>query len=345
MKISRIAILGGNGALGGWIEEELTDLGLTVFSLEKDEYNIVTDQDKIMDFLKRNKVELVVNCAAKTDVDWCEKHQETARKVNAAAPCELYSQMIKTSSCPVKWFVCFSTEMVFDGTKGERYVEDDKVNPPNYYGRTKAALEMVLQKLYESTWNGIRRQRVRYTVIRTSWLYQEHFILGREGNCWPKSMLRALQERKKLYFANDVRSCPTSYQSLADFVAILVTKIQTTTGNRLAPLTGIIHVCGTRSTTRWRWFRCIIERYATKNRRVGTKWVEDVPYELYQKLNPEPARRPLDARLDNSKARSYGWEPVNWRDGTEGFVDNAKGVFDYFDHRRSNDKLPPEIRW
>ena len=319
MKIERVAIV-GDGVLTYFIQREMRKRNIVCYTLRKDKYNIVGHQDEIVKFCKDQKIDVLINCAAKTDVDWCEQHQQRAMKVNAEAPGKLYNALITTKTCPVKWFICFSSEMVFDGRKEERYVEEDPTSPRNVYGVSKATLEMLLLAIARKDSNKTRRTRVRYTCVRTSWLYHDQFILGKHFRGWPRSMIRRLHENKKIWVATDIRGCPTCYSDLAGFVGIVITEIKKRTGAKLGELEGIINAAGPRSVSRARWLQAIKEGLDEGGVRYDCREVIELPYQEYRKQVDEPTQRPYNGRLDSSKARSLGWKPKSWRVATEEIV-------------------------
>jgi len=101
----------------------------------------------------------VINAAAYTDVDRAESEEALAFAVNAKAP----SRLAAETACRGIPLVHISTDYVFDGRKGARYVEQDEVAPLNVYGRSKLAGE-----------RGVRAANPRHVILRTSWVYSPY---------------------------------------------------------------------------------------------------------------------------------------------------------------------------
>ena len=101
-------------------------------------------------------IDVIVNCAAYTDVNRAETDPETARKVNAFAPAAL-AQAAKAAGAML---IHVSTDYVFDGTSNVPYTEDAAKNPLGVYGRTKLEGE-----------NAVAASGCRHLIFRTSWLY------------------------------------------------------------------------------------------------------------------------------------------------------------------------------
>ncbi|EHP86147.1 dTDP-4-dehydrorhamnose reductase [Methanotorris formicicus] len=106
----------------------------------------ITDENKIKETIKKINPDFVVNTAAMTNVDLCETERDSAYKINA-----LGAKYIGEACKEIDCYLChISTDYVFDGEKGD-YVEEDEINPINYYGYTKAEGEKLLNELdYDS---------------------------------------------------------------------------------------------------------------------------------------------------------------------------------------------------
>lgn len=155
--INKILILGGTGQLG--IE--------LVNSLSKKEFNIlipsrleldITNYTKIKNYLIDNKPDLVINCAAYTNVSNCEIHKQESYSVNVKAP-EYLSKLCAEADI---YLFHFSTDYVFDGSKNS-FSEKDICNPINEYGKQKLEAE-----------NLISFNAKKYFIFRISWLYSAH---------------------------------------------------------------------------------------------------------------------------------------------------------------------------
>ena len=139
--------------------------------------------------LNNNKFDIIINCAAYTQVDKAEQEAELANQINHLA----VKQLASIASNQQARLIHISTDYVFDGESGKPYTETDTPNPINAYGRTKLAGEKALQALMP----------INAIIIRTSWLYSEY------GNNFVSTMLRLGKERDELSVVNDQMGSPT----------------------------------------------------------------------------------------------------------------------------------------
>ena len=138
--------------------------------------------------IKENAPDIVINAAAYTDVDGCEKAKDECFTVNAEAVKNI------AEACREKniRIIHFSTDYVFDGNSNEPYKEDCPCNPINVYGASKLAGERYLQKLSDN-----------YILIRTEWLY------GKNGKNFVRTILEKAQTSNKLEVVDDQIGSPT----------------------------------------------------------------------------------------------------------------------------------------
>mgnify|MGYP006279782939 CR=1 FL=1 len=132
-----------------------TDLGLSIDSKQCD----ITDRAKVQSLLEASDPDLVVNCAAVTDVDECEQKQKAAQAVNAEAPKTIAEHCAKANI----QFVHVSTDYVFDGNQHKPYAVDDDPNPIQQYGQTKNAGEHAVEAMAPSA-----------IIVRPSFIYGIH---------------------------------------------------------------------------------------------------------------------------------------------------------------------------
>ena len=141
-----------------------------------------------------DRFDAVLHAAAWTDVDASEADPQGAAAVNVGG-----TQHVAELGEPL---VCFSSDYVFDGTKGTPYVESDPPNPLSVYGRTKLHGEAVAG---EDAW-----------IVRSSWLF------GWTGTNFVRTMLRLGSERDEVAVVDDQRGCPTYVGHLAEAARELV---------------------------------------------------------------------------------------------------------------------------
>jgi len=201
----KILICGGNGQLGSDCVQVLQEAH-EVFALNLDELDITdsSDVDRIVGHLTPD---IVLNCAAYTNVDVCETEREPAWKANVEGPKNLASGVTKYGGL----LIHISSDYVFDGRKKppEPYVEDDEPNPLSYYGRTKLEGEVAVMQATD-----------QYIILRTAWLYGIH------GRNFLKTILKlALRNPdKKVKVVNDQFGSPTWSFRLALQIAELIEK-------------------------------------------------------------------------------------------------------------------------
>ena len=150
--------------------------------------------NSVRSFCKENKIDLIINCAAFTNVDACETERESAFKVNVIGPRNL---AIVAQECNAK-LVHVSTDYVFSGDATKPYLESDVCGPKSVYGSTKYLGEQYVRNFCE-----------KYFIVRTSWLY------GYIGKNFVKTMVRLATEKNEIKVVNDQRGNPTNANDLA----------------------------------------------------------------------------------------------------------------------------------
>ncbi|SHK51807.1 dTDP-4-dehydrorhamnose reductase [Desulforamulus aeronauticus] len=194
-----ILIVGAHGMLGKDLAETLKTKHTLLLSSRN---NLdITDLKSCRDYISQAKPDLIINCAAYTQVDKCEEEIELAYKVNALGPRNL-AVISNEQNIPL---VQISTDYVFDGTKGTNYLEDDTKNPLSIYGKSKSLAEDYIMALLN-----------KFYIIRTSWLFGEH------GNNFIKTMLQIGKTRDSLAVVNDQFGSPTYTRDLAQAIADLI---------------------------------------------------------------------------------------------------------------------------
>ena len=195
----RILVLGSKGQLGTDLMEVLAPAHV-VRGVDIDDFDITSFSD-CREIIAEFGPEAVVNAAAYTNVDGCETERDLCFAVNA----EGVRNIARACSDRDIKVVHFSTDYVFDGTKGKPYVEEDLCNPINVYGQSKLQSEIYLKEYAGD-----------YLLIRTAWLY------GRTGKNFVKAILDKARQEKKLRVVNDQVGSPTYSADLALAVRLLL---------------------------------------------------------------------------------------------------------------------------
>lgn len=191
-----ILVVGAHGMLGRDLMALLGERGQGV---DIDEIDI-TSPESVLKVIGHLKPEVVVNCAAYTDVDGCESNIETAMAVNGEGVGYLAMACRDIGALLVQ----VSTDYIFDGGKGAPYVEDDAPCPLSVYGESKLAGEMNAAFCPE------------HLIVRTQWLY------GLHGKNFVETMLRLGSEKDQLTVVDDQIGSPTWTVDLARAVLALI---------------------------------------------------------------------------------------------------------------------------
>lgn len=193
-----ILVTGANGQLGRSLRRlasDSSDRYLFADVAGEDLLRLdITDAGAVESFVREQRVEAIVNCAAYTNVDRAEEEPHAAESLNAGAVATLAEAMRTVGGV----LVHVSTDYVFDGRGCIPYREDAAPGPQSVYGRTKLAGE-----------EAVRASGCRHVILRTAWLYSE------EGNNFVKTMLRLTAERPRLQVVFDQIGTPTYAGDLA----------------------------------------------------------------------------------------------------------------------------------
>jgi dTDP-4-dehydrorhamnose reductase len=185
--LTRVLITGAAGQLGAALQEEFA--GDEVLALTRADWDVAQPPPPSLP-----EVDLVLHAAAWTNVDGAEDDPQGAAAVNIGG-----TQHAAELGAPL---VLFSTDYVFDGTKGAPYVESDATNPQSVYGRTKLAAEAAAG---DDAW-----------IVRVSGLF------GWTSTNFVRTMLRLGAERDEVPVVDDQRGSPTYVGHLAAAVRELV---------------------------------------------------------------------------------------------------------------------------
>lgn len=262
-------VTGANGMLGQDLCPILEDAGYEV--VETDIKNLdITNEIQTLSVIKAENPDLVVHCAAYTNVDKAEEELEIASKINGLGTENVAKACAKTGAI----LVYISTDYVFDGTKETPYEPDDTPNPQNNYGLTKLQGENAVKKYCE-----------KYYIARTSWLYGHHgknFVetMIALAGVKPDSARVDEAKRAELKVVDDQIGCPTWTVELANGILKLLNKPY-----------GTYHICGSGFTS---WYGFAREIFSQCNLDVDLKPCTTEEF-------PRPAKRPRYSVMDNNK--------------------------------------------
>ena len=227
--MSRILVTGAGGMLGHDLLRAAERAGVEAHGATHAELDI-TDAGAVAEMIATTAPSVIVNCAAWTDVDGAEDHEEEAFLINATG-----AKVLAESGVRV---VQVSTDYVFAGDKPSAYVESDPVDPQSAYGRTKLAGDQAVLAADPAN-----------SVARTAWLF------GTDGNNFVETMLRLAADRGAVSVVDDQLGCPTFTGHLADALVELA-------GNPDAG--GIHHLAGNGEVTWFGFAKRIFEETNTR---------------------------------------------------------------------------------
>jgi dTDP-4-dehydrorhamnose reductase len=270
-------------------------LASAVKRLLPDEYQLLaydlpgfdlTNRDQVI-ALRELKPQIIINCAAYTNVDGCETCRELAMQVNGEGP-RFLAQLALDADATL---VHISTDFVFAGDKREPYQETDAVAPLSVYGKSKLrGEENILQ-------SGLKK----YFIIRTSWLY------GLNGNNFVETMIRLAKEHSELKVVADQHGTPTWTDDLARAVFALVRTDQY----------GIYHFSD-QGECSWHQFAAEIIDQAQKSEPLSVESIVPIPTEGY----PVPAERPKYSVMSKQKIQQVtGLDIPPWQESLHAYLE------------------------
>jgi dTDP-4-dehydrorhamnose reductase len=276
--MSNILVTGASGQLGS----ELKDLS----SLYPNNTFVFTDvaeldicnHTAVKEFIVKNEINIIINCAAYTAVDKAEEQEDLANAINHLAIAN-FAQIAKDINIKL---IHISTDYVFDGTNHVPYQETDEPNPQSVYGTTKLTGENAIKTINPAN----------TVIIRTSWVYSNY------GNNFVKTMLRLGKERKELGVIVDQIGTPTYARDLAKTILEILPKIN----NKNVE---VFHFSN-EGVCSWYDFANAIFEIGGINVKVNA--IETFQY-------PTAAKRPSYSVLNKSKIKNkFQIEIPNWKD-------------------------------
>jgi dTDP-4-dehydrorhamnose reductase len=280
MKHKKILILGANGQLGQEFVNILSDSKFNFVAPQEKDCDI-TDSAKLSAFVTQEAPEIVINCAAYNAVDDAEANPAVADLVNYQAVANI------ATICKEKniFFVHYSSDYVFDGTKGELYTEEDTVNPLNVYGKSKLAGEQAIQKLCAN-----------FLIFRLSW------VIGKGKQNFLYKLSGWAQNNKVLKISADEVSVPTFTNTVVDITLLALEE----------KLTGLYHLTNSGYASRYELAKAFI---------VGKK-LDNLVVPVPMSTFTVKAARPLFAAMSNAKlSKALDVEIPTWQEALIKFIE------------------------
>lgn len=220
----QLLVTGAGGLLGSNLAAVAAEAGISILAtyhnhepkVDVDSEQLdITDTDRFEGFIESYGPDLVINCAAMTDVDGCENAPEQARQINGVAP----GRMAGITRERDIGFVQVSTDYVFDGETDTQYEPDDETNPIQEYGRSKLLGEREVKKANSDA-----------LITRLSFVYGQNNHGDIEG--FPAWVLNRLEDEASTSLFTDQYITPTRAESAAETIFELHRNDQT----------GVVHV-------------------------------------------------------------------------------------------------------
>ncbi len=275
----KILVTGANGQLGSEFKllSSIYDKFTWVFT-DIDNLNLI-DFKNLNDNISKINPDLIINCAAYTDVDKAESEQEFANLLNFKA----IDLLSKWTSKNLSKIIHISTDYVFDGNSSIPLKEDSSTKPVNIYGMSKLKGEKVCQK---NDPNSI--------IIRTSWVYSIF------GNNFVKTISSLMKKNNSLSIIDDQIGSPTYANDLAEVIISII--------NYKEWIPGLYHYSNEGEVS-WFDFAKLIKKYFGYN--TYLKPISTFEY-------PTPAKRPYYSLLDKSKIKTtYNVNIPNYKSSLE----------------------------
>ncbi len=280
--MTTILLVGKNGQVGSELQNALLPCG-NLLALDRTQMDL-TQADAIRKTIREISPAIIVNAAGYTTVDKAENEAAVAMLVNATAPGILAEEASRLDAL----LVHYSTDYVYDGMCSEPYVEEDKANPVNVYGKSKLAGEQA-----------IRATGCKHLILRASWIYSVR------GTNFVLTMLRLGRIRKEIAVVNDQIGSPTSARELAKSTAELLKKF-----NSPGEQSGLYHLSASGYASRFEFAKKIIDAAKALSGN-PSEWADIVA--TTTENYPLPAARPLNAATSKEKIkRIFGVEMPPW---------------------------------
>jgi len=269
----RLLITGAAGMLGHDVRHAARAAGHEPIALARAQLNIA-DTRALHEAVAAARPDVVINCAAQTDVDGAEEHPLNASAINGVGA----GNVAAAAACAGAWTIHISSDYVFDGTGTEPYVESDPVGPRSAYGRSKLEGEVAVAQAAPG----------RHTVVRSAWLF------GTGGPCFPETILRLAAQRDQLRVVSDQVGCPTFTPHLAAALVELAGR------GGSAPV-GLVHVAGTGQCSWFEFAGAIVSGAGLASEVVPVSTAE------FPRPAPRPAYSVLRSERGAEAAELPGW--------------------------------------
>ncbi len=272
----KFLITGASGQLGYDVKLELLNRGYYDILSPSSNVMDLRNKDSVRDTILDYKPDIVFHCAAYTAVDKAEDERELCSDVNINGT----KYIVDACSEVGAKLIFISTDYVFDGSKDGFYLEDDKVSPINYYGKTKWLAEENVRG-YDN-----------HIITRISWVF------GINGNNFVKTMLKLSDTRDEISVVSDQIGSPTYTKDLSKVLVDMA----------LSDKKGTYHVTNDGTCSWYEFAKYIFE---SNNIDIVVNPIKTSDY-------PTKAKRPHNSRMSKEKLMNDGFSMLpDWKDAVD----------------------------
>lgn len=289
-------ILGAGGRLGAALSREWSNAGEDVITFDRKELPL-GNAERLEQVLGGIEFDSLVNCAALTNVDYCESHPEEAFKTNGEAANEL------ALLCEQKGARCLhvSTDYVFDGHSQKPYLETDSARPISVYGESKRLGE-----------EAVLAAGARHWVVRVSWVF------GPDRPSFVDQVVSRALNEERVDAVNDKWATPTYTLDVATLLRPFLRRVE---GG------GLLHLTNTGACTWQEYGQHALDCAAAAGLPLKTLKVGGVPM---SSIKAFVAKRPVHTILDTAKLVTLGrLQPRPWQEAVAAHIQSqiAAGVW------------------
>jgi len=259
----------GRGFLGTYLENELKNLGHTIYSTRFSNCSSnmmmvdICNIESIMTIADRKKPDLIINCAANTNVDYLEKNPNIGYAINS----EGAKNVAKVANAKGIKLIHISSDQIFDGKEGW-YTETDKPNPVNIYGKTKLIAEQLIQK-----------ESKNFVIVRTNF-----FGFDERGVNLLNWIIKTLKEGREIIGFDDISFTPLEISNLSQLIAELC----------MHDYNGILHLSSNEKITKYKFALMAANVFSLNKNLIKKGKIEDLDL---------IATRPKNTSLSNETAK------------------------------------------
>jgi dTDP-4-dehydrorhamnose reductase len=295
-KTKKILLFGASGQVGQALLAATPPAAWHIHSPPHSALNIA-DEKAVFSEIDNTKPDLVINLAAMTNVDACEKNENQAREANFIGPANL-AVVCAANDIPL---IHLSTDYVFDGQKGSAYTENDTPHPVNHYGFTKMLGE-----------DAVRGELVWHVIMRVSW------VMSAYGENVLTRLVKLLTTKDAVQMVSDQSTCPTPAVDMAQMLYGVGTQILAGKINGF----GTFHYAGMPIISRYDFCQQLAD-YLKDKHRMQVATITPCNSSDF----PSPAKRPAHTALDCSKiARLYDITAPAWQPAMHAAVDQLINI-------------------